>query len=194
MRKIINDEEIKKLLYYASNHNLRDYTMIFLALSAGLRVAEIVGLFIEDVAPFVEVSTILSVPSRVGKNGKKRDIPINEETRKIIATFIQFKKDFNQPVNPDSYLFCSSRSHYSLSPRDFQRIIKQFSIAAINRSITPHTLRHTFATRLLKHTNLRVVQELLGHARVQTTQIYTHVSMEDVQPVIEKLNLPLVGS
>ncbi|MBA7484972.1 Tyrosine recombinase XerD [subsurface metagenome] len=193
MRKTINDDEIKKLLYYANKNGLRDFTMIFLALSTGLRVAELVGLFIEDVAPFGEVSTILSVPSRVGKNGKKRDIPINEETRKVLSSFIQSKKDFNHPVNLDSYLFCSSRSHFSLSPRDFQRIVKDLSSTAINRGITPHTLRHTFATRLLKHTNLRVVQELLGHANVQTTQIYTHVSMEDVQPVIENLNLPLVG-
>lgn len=193
MRKTINDDEIKKLLFYAGKNGLRDFTMIFLALSTGLRVAELVGLYLEDVAPFGEVSTILTVPSRVGKNGKKRDIPINEETRKVLSTYIHFKKDLNHPVNPDSYLFCSSRSHYSLFPRDFQRIVHDLSITAINRSITPHTLRHTFATRLLKHTNLRVVQELLGHANVQTTQIYTHVSMEDVQPVIENLNLPLIG-
>ncbi len=194
MRKTINDEEIKKLLYRAQQNGIRDYTMIFLALSTGLRVAEIVGLFFEDIAPFGEVSTILSVPSRVGKNGKKRDIPINEETRKVLSTYIQSKKDFNHPTGPDSYLFCSLRSHYSLSPRDFQRIVHDLSTACINRSITPHTLRHTFATRLLKHTNLRVVQELLGHANVQTTQIYTHVSMEDVQQVTDNLNLPSIGS
>lgn len=190
MIKIINDIEIKKLLFAAKENDLRDFTMIFLALSTGLRVSELVGLFIEDVAPFHEVSTILTVPPRIGKGSRKREIPINTETRSIISEFIRIKTLRNQFINSDSFLFVSHHTHNQLSPRDFQRIVKNLSISSIGRSICPHTLRHTFATRLLKHSNLRIVQEALGHSSLQTTQIYTHVDLSDARTAIDNFKLP----
>ncbi len=186
MIKTINDSEISILLKAAKNQSLRDYTMIFLSLSTGLRCSEVVNLFIEDISPFGDVSTILIVPSRIAKNGKKRDIPINQQTRDILFNFKSFKKVHSEPTFPDSYLFLSKYTHNPLSSRDFQRIVKEYSITSIGRSISPHTLRHTFATRLLKHTNLRVIQELLGHSSIQTTQIYTHVDSSDAQLAISK--------
>lgn len=187
MIKTINDAEISSLLSAAKKHSLRDYTMISLALSSGLRCSEIVGLFIEDFSPFGDVSTILTVPTRIAKNGKKREIPINQQTREFLFDFISFKEGHSEPTFPDSYLFISKFTGNPLSSRDFQRIVKELSILSIGHSISPHTLRHTFATRLLKHTNLRVIQELLGHSSIQTTQIYTHVNSSDSQLAIDKL-------
>lgn len=189
MRKTINDIEVIKLLNASFKQSLRDFTMIFLALQTGLRVSEIVGLYIEDVAPYKEVSTVLTVPQRIAKNGKKRAIPINEETRKVIGSFLESKTYFLERPKPNNYLFLSRYTYKPLSTRDFQRIVKTYSIAAIGRAISPHTLRHTFATRLLKHTNLRVIQELLGHSSIQTTQIYTHVTSEDTELAIDKLRI-----
>lgn len=192
MMKIINDIEIRKLLFAAKDNDLRDFTMIYLALSTGLRVSELVGLFIEDIAPFGEVSTILTIPPRIGKNSKKREIPINQETRSAISEFIRIKSMRHQFINSDSFLFVSHHTHKQLSTRDFQRIVKNLSISSIGRSISPHTLRHTFATRLLKHTNLRVVQEALGHSSLQTTQIYTHVDLSDARTAIDNFKLPVI--
>lgn len=189
MIKTINDIEIKQLLSYAAKQSIRDYTMIFLALQTGLRVSEIVGLYIEDVFPYMEVTTILTVPQRIAKKGKKRSIHINYETRQVIISFLESKNYFPKTLFPDSFLFLSRYTFNPLSPRDFQRIVKTYSIASIGRAISPHTLRHTFATRLLKHTNLRVIQELLGHVSVQTTQIYTHVTPEDTELAIDKLRI-----
>lgn len=189
MIKTINETEIKKLLEFSFKQSIRDFTMISLALSAGLRCSEVVGLFIEDFSPFGDISTVLTVPQRIGKNSKKREIPINIETRDILFKFLVLKKKRSEPTFPDSYLFVSRYSHKPLSNRDFQRIVKDYSIQSIGRSITPHVLRHTFATRLLKHTNLRVIQELLGHSSIQTTQIYTHVSLEDTKLAINKLSI-----
>jgi integrase/recombinase XerD len=191
MINTINESEIQNLLSAAQLHSTRDFVMIFLALSTGLRVSELVGLFIEDVCPFGEVSRILTVPSRIGKNGKKRDIPLNQDTRDILKTFIGTKVVSNHPTNSDSFLFVSKGTKNPLSSRDFQRIVKNYSVKSIGRPITPHTLRHTYATRLLIHTNLRVVQELLGHARLNTTQIYTHVTIDDAQQAISNFKLPL---
>lgn len=190
MLKIINESEIRKLLYSALKRHRRDFTMISLALSTGLRVSELVGLYVEDVAPYGEVSTILTVPSRIGKGGKIRDIPLNDDIRLTLSKFIQIKKNSDQPLFATSFLFLSHHTHNPLLPRTFQKIVHDLSVSSIGRAITPHTLRHTFATRLLKHANLRVIQELLGHKYIHTTQIYTHPDSNDARVAVDKLGFP----
>ncbi len=181
MVKTINQSEINKLLSAAFKQSIRDFTMISLALAAGLRCSEVVGLCIEDFSPFGDISTILTVPQRIGKNGKKREIPINIETREILFKFLELKEKRSEPTHPDSFLFVSRYAHKQLANRDFQRILKDLSITYVGRLITPHVLRHTFATRLMNHTNLRVIQELLGHAYINTTQLYTHPNISDAR-------------
>lgn len=190
MIKTINELEIQKLLSAAKKQNLRDYTMIFLALSTGLRVSELVGLYIEDVAPFGTVSSLLTVPSRISKNGKKREIPINDEARRVLHTFLLSRPTEPSITEQPFYLFVSKWTKKHLVTRDFQRIVNLLSVSSIGRKISPHTLRHTFATMVLKHTNIRVVQELLGHARLNTTQIYTHVCLDDARVALDNFKLP----
>lgn len=187
MIKIISDPEALRLLSAARDQNTRDYSMIALALFTGLRCSEITGLFIEDVRPFNDVSTVLTVPARIAKNNKKREIPISDETRSMLETMIDYKVSNSEPIGPDSFLFVSKHTHRRLSSRDFQRTVRNLSVLSIRRPITPHTLRHTFATRLLKHADLRVIQTLLGHANIQTTQIYTHPNMSDARQAIIKI-------
>lgn len=192
MIKTINEVEINKLLSAASKQSTRDFTMISLALAAGLRCSEVIGLYIEDVAPYGDVSTVLIVPQRIGKNEKKREIPITIETRDIITKFLHSNYRRHSHSKPDSFLFVSRYTNRPLSNRDFQRIVKELSIISISRAITPHVLRHTFATRLLKHTNLRVIQELLGHSSIQTTQIYTHVDIEDAREAVNNVGTLII--
>ncbi|GAH86251.1 unnamed protein product, partial [marine sediment metagenome] len=118
MVNTINETEIQKLLSAAQLRSTRDFVMIFFALSTGLRCSELVGLFIEDVCPFGEVSRILTVPKRLGKGGKKRDIPLNQDTRDVITEFIRIKGISQQFTNSDSYLFVSKGSRKPLSSRD----------------------------------------------------------------------------
>lgn len=192
MVNIINESEIIKLLDGARARDHRDFTLIFLALATGLRCSELVGLKNEDIAPFGQPPLTLIVPPRVAKRGKKRNIPLNFETRQVISDYIHIKKARNHPQSPDASFFLSHYTLSPLSPRDLQRIVKQTSFTYLGRHITPHTLRHTFATRLLTITNIRVVQELLGHSRLQTTQIYTHVNTEDTRLAIENSELKLL--
>ncbi len=186
MVKTINEAEIKNLLAAAHNQFIRDYTMIFLCLATGLRCSELIGLHMEDIAPYGDISSILTVPVRIAKRGKKREIPINDETKTVLRRFLINKKNSGHPTDSVSPLFISRYTSRPLSSRDFQRIIRELSITSIGRPISPHSLRHTFATRILRHSNIRVVQELLGHSSIQTTQIYTHVSIDDAQLAIEK--------
>jgi len=187
MIKTINESEILKLLNAAQSQSTRDYIMISLTLFTGLRCSEVIGLYIEDVAPFGDVSTVLTVPARISKNSKSREIPMNENTRQLLKLMLEYKRAHSEDTYLDSFLFISKYTHNHLSSRDFQRIVKTLSIQSIGRPITPHTLRHTFATRLLNHTNLRVIQELLGHSSIQTTQIYTHPNMSDARKAIVKI-------
>ena len=189
MIKTINEIEVKKLLSSAMAQNIRDYTMIFLDLSTGLRCSELTGLFIEDIAPYSVVSSIISVPVRLAKSRRKREIPITQETIDILSRYLEIKEKRNEPLEPQSFLFLSRYTYKPLLSRDFQRIVHDLSVSSIGRSITPHILRHTFATRLLKHTNIRVIQELLGHKSIQTTQIYTHVGIDETRAAIEESKL-----
>lgn len=193
MIKTINDFEIEKLLQAAKEKDIRDFTIIYLAISTGLRCSELVGLHIEDVAPYGDVSTILTVPTRIGKNHKKREIPMNNDTRDVLKSFFLHKNYRSEPVTPTSPLFLTFYTGNPISSRDFQRIVRTHSISSIGRAISPHILRHTFATRLLKHTNLRVIQELLGHSFIQTTQIYTHVNIHDAQNAVNNSRIALIS-
>lgn len=186
MIKTINEEEIDHLLLFAFDKSQRDYTMIFLALATGLRCSELIGLFVEDISPFGVVSPILTVPSRIAKRKKERLIPLTSEIRNTLSIYLDIPCLREHFSKQDNFLFISKYTFNPLNSRDFQRIVKIYSTASIGRSISPHTLRHTFATRLLKHSNIRVVQELLGHSSIQTTQIYTHVNITDAQLAIEK--------
>lgn len=189
MYQILSEPEIKNFLAFSRTNGARNHTMVFLALSTGLRCSELIGLYIEDIAPFGDVSTVLTVPSRIAKRKTKRDIPLNHETRTVLTAWLKIKLPLYKRPNPDSFLFTSRNSGKPLSTRDFQRIVKNISISSIGRSITPHVLRHTFATRVLKQSNTRVVQELLGHARIQTTQVYTHVNSDDTRAAVEKISM-----
>jgi len=192
MIKIINSEEINALLRFASEQSIRDYTMVVLAVSTGLRVSEIVGLFVEDISPYGVISPILTVPSRIAKRKKERQIPLSSETQEVLSRYFNIPHFLEHLSKPDNHLFFTKFTYNPLNPRDFQRIVKELSIASIGRPISPHTLRHTFATRLLKHSNLRVVQELLGHSDIHNTQIYTHVNISDAQLAIENTEKLLV--
>ncbi len=192
MVNILSEKEIISILRVAAANSKRDYTMILLALATGLRCSELIGLYIEDVAPYGDVSTVLTVPERIAKRKVKREIPLNHETRQVLISWLSSRPSFGHSAAADSFLFTSHNTGNSLSSRDFQRIVKSISTAVLGRSISPHTLRHTFATRVLKQSNTRVVQELLGHARLQTTQIYTHVNSEDTRAALSSKKLSLL--
>jgi site-specific recombinase XerD len=127
------------------------------------------------------------LPGTIAKGNSPRDIPLNPDIREHLKQFLTFKRNQKENTSPGDYLFVSVFSHRKLSPRDFQRIVSTASYTTIGRSIHPHILRHTFATRLLAVSNLRIVQKVLGHKNIQTTQIYTHPSSNDISDAINKL-------
>ncbi len=159
---------------------LRDLAVVELLYGAGLRVSECCGLDVGDVDLRRGLVTVL------GKGAKVRRLPLGEPARDAVAAYLHSGRAALRP-SPDAAtaMFLNARSR-RLTPRDVRRVLDRHPMAD-GRSLHPHALRHAFATHLLEGgADLRAVQELLGHADVGTTQIYTHVTRERMRAVYER--------
>jgi len=186
--EVLIDYEVLTIISKLKTLNPRDYMMIDLALATGLRNDEICSLTIECVYSFEIIPNIMTLPGTIAKGGFSRDVPLNSDIRVHLDNFIGWKKFSNEDTSPGSFLFVSKFAHKKLSPRDFQRILATISQKSIGRSIHPHVLRHTFATRLLRVSNLEIVRKVLGHRNLQTTQVYLHPSNDDIFDAVNKLH------
>lgn len=153
----------------------RDKAILELLYASGLRVSELVNLKISDVD---FENRVLRVK---GKGGKERVVPFGSYALKAIKNYLQERKD-NSP-----YLFVS-KFNKKLSNRQIQKIVKKYLSKIPNPPATnPHTFRHSFATHLLdRGADLRAVQELLGHSSLETTQIYTHLTIGKLKEIYKK--------
>lgn len=153
---------------------VRDRAVCELLYAAGLRVAELCGLDVDDVDVANRTVTV------VGKGDKQRRVPIHETCAAAVSAWMGTSRaTFVSDASPTRALFFNRRGN-RLGPRDVRRIL----VARAAGPLHPHALRHTYATHLLEGgADLRVVQELLGHANLTTTQVYTHVSKERLQRV-----------
>jgi len=181
------DYEASCILSHAYQNNFRNFIMIDLALATGLRNDEICSLTIECIKCFEVIPTILSLPGTIAKGGSPREIPLTPDIRKNLEEFLSWKVDNDEDISPSSFLFVSKYSHNKLSPRDFQRIVAGISQESIGRSIHPHVFRHTFATKLLRVSNLEIVRKVLGHKNILTTSIYTHPSTDEISQAVNKI-------
>ncbi|RDV00127.1 site-specific tyrosine recombinase XerD [Trinickia dinghuensis] len=152
---------------------LRDRTMLELMYASGLRVSELVGL------GTVEVGLNEGVVRVMGKGSKERLVPFGEEAHGWITRYLRDARPALIGARAADALFVTARGE-GMTRQQFWNIIKRHARAAdVNTPLSPHTLRHAFATHLINHgADLRVVQLLLGHADISTTQIYTHVARE----------------
>ena len=184
---ILLDSEIESLLAEAQDHSIRDYTKIYMALNTGLRNSELIGLNFENVQPYDEITNILDLPPGIAKGHQARSIPLHSELRETLRLYLLSILDLSPEYISWDPLFQSKYTHTRLSTRDFQRIVNNHSVNSIGRKIHPHVLRHTFATKLLERSNLRIVQQVLGHKHIQSTQIYTHPSSNEILEALDKI-------
>lgn len=164
----------------------RNYAMVRLMLEAGLRVGEITKLRISDLFFNGKPNVTLLVREAVAKNHKPRYVPLNPRLQAAARNLASLVWSLTA-IHADGYAFSGSNYSVALSTRQVERIVSRVSIHSIGISIHPHVLRHTFASRLLRITNIRVVQELLGHSSITTTQIYTHPNEQDKRDAIDSL-------
>ena len=158
---------------------LRDAAILEVLYGAGLRISELCGLGPSDVDLRGGLVTVL------GKRSKIRRVPLGEVAIAAIRTYLDSgRKILSGPASPADALFLNRRGR-RLTPRDARRILER-RLLTDGRAISPHTLRHAYATHLLEGgADLRAVQELLGHADVATTQLYTHLTKDRLRAVYD---------
>lgn len=158
---------------------LRDRAIMETLYSSGLRVSELVGLDEDD------IDFISGVMKVLGKGSKERLVPIGDIAMKAIRTYMARRN--KEKVRDKDAVFLN-KSGRRLTDRGVRRVIdKYIKVCSIVEHVSPHSLRHSFATHLLdRGADLRSVQELLGHMNLSTTQIYTHVTMERLKSVYDK--------
>jgi integrase/recombinase XerD len=185
--KVLSREEVARLIAAAGAKDgaqgLRLNCMIELIYASGLRVSELLGL---------QLSAVASDPAYLmvrGKGGKERLAPLNESARAAVKAYLEARAGFlpkGSKVNP--WLFPSRGAGGRLTARRFAQLLDEAAAdAGIDpERVSPHVLRHAFATHLLEGgADLRVVQTLLGHADISTTQIYTHVAEDRLREVVQ---------
>ena len=157
---------------------LRDRAMLETLYASGLRVSELVGLKV------VQVSLDSSVIKTLGKGKKERLVPFGEQAYDWISRYLREARPALLPGKTSDAMFVTARGA-GMSRQAFWYLIKRYAlIAGIDKPLSPHTLRHAFATHLINHgADLRVVQLLLGHSDISTTQIYTHVARERLKQI-----------
>jgi integrase/recombinase XerD len=166
-----------------NRQGFRDKTMLEMLYATGLRVSELVGL------KFEQISFRQGVVRIIGKGNKERLVPVGEEAMSWLEAYMTQARKTTLGERQSDYLFVTNRAD-GMTRQAFWHIIKRHAKkAGINKELSPHTLRHAFATHLLNHgADLRVVQLLLGHADLSTTQIYTHIARERLKDLHSKFH------
>ncbi len=180
----LTEEDVELLLNAPETaHTLgfRDKTMLEMLYATGLRVSELVNLTLD------QVSLRQGVVRIVGKGNKERLVPVGEEAMSWLENYLNETRKNLLGERQCSYVFVTNRAD-SMTRQAFWHIIKRHAKkAGISKTLSPHTLRHAFATHLLNHgADLRVVQLLLGHSDLSTTQIYTHIARERLKELHTK--------
>ena len=184
-------DEVQRLLEAIPSEkesDLRDRAIIELLFSSGLRVSELCNLNIDDINIKRREFTVR------GKNKKDRPIFISSHAADKLQTYLETRTDELKPL----FISYSRRNlkpstdgnHRRITPRSVQRLVDKYSkLAGITKHVTPHTMRHSFATDLLMNgADLRSVQAMLGHSNISTTQIYTHVTDPHLKAVHDKFH------
>jgi integrase/recombinase XerD len=167
VESLLAQPDVKSLL------GLRDRAMLEVLYASGLRVSELTRL------KLVEVSFDMGVVRIFGKGSKERLVPLGEEALSWLQRYFKEARPQLLKNRPSDYAFVTGRGAPMTRQAFWHLIKRRAAIAVPGKTLSPHTLRHAFATHLLNHgADLRVVQLLLGHADISTTQIYTHVARE----------------
>lgn len=181
---VLHMEEVDRLLSMPKLDNpagLRDKAMLELMYATGMRVSELTGLGIQD------VDTDLAYVRCFGKGSKERIIPVGRKAIAALDEYLIKARPFLSRNFLSENLFLNARGG-QLTRQGFWKIIKKYADeSGIEKEIMPHTLRHSFATHLIENgADLRSVQEMLGHADISTTQIYTHITNQHLKDVYKK--------
>lgn len=182
---VLTIDEVDRLLDMDTSNpfKFRDKCILELLYSSGLRISELVNLKFENINLddcFVKV---------MGKGSKERIVPLNDITCDFLREYLDSVRPRMIKKSVNDYIFLNNHGKNLTRQAVFKMIKKRCEDSGINKSISPHTLRHSFATHMLQNgADIRFIQELLGHSDVQTTEIYTHIVNENLKRDYNELN------
>ena len=183
--KVLSEEEIDKLLNIPLNDafSYRNKAIIELMYATGLRVSELVNLKVND------IDLNMALLKTLGKGSKERIIPLGDYALNYLKLYINEYRSLLIKKNLNDYLFLNNHGNKLTRQGLFKMLDKLANEQGIKTEISPHTLRHSFATHLLNGgADLRSIQELLGHSDISTTQIYMHVSNQKLNEDYHKFH------
>jgi site-specific recombinase XerD len=168
----LSEQDVVRLVEAAAN--LWERAILMTLYAGGLRLLELIQLAPKDID-----SQTMRIRIRAGKGGKERYVVLSE-------TLLEELRHYFRKFRPERWLFYADKPDRPIHPRTIQRMVREVARrAGLNKKVTPHVLRHSFATHLLDHgTNLRYIQELMGHKSLKTTMLYTHVSRHSLGQVV----------
>ena len=174
--EVLSVDEIDHILEtidVSAREGQRNRAMLEVLYSCGLRVSELVSLRISDIYPDEEFIRV------EGKGSKQRLVPISQKALHEIRNYMEYRGELVVQKGSEDILFLNRRGAKMTRVMVFYIVKKQAELAGIRKVISPHTFRHSFATHLLEGgANLRAIQEMLGHEKITTTEIYTHINRE----------------
>lgn len=182
--QVLTKDEVEKLLRSPNTGQvlgLRDRVMLELMYATGLRISEIINLKLED------LHLTMGTLQTLGKGHKERIVPVGDEAIKWVNRYLEEARPKLLKQKRSNYLFLNFHGNNLTRQGVWKNLKAEVRKAGIQKNITPHTLRHSFATHILENgADLRIVQELLGHADISTTQIYTHLSNKQLADIYNR--------
>ena len=195
IKSLTDDEQTKFLAHFYRQDNsrffnelrIRNRLIVLLMLDAGLRVGEVIQLTVGDLHILGSPVGMIHLRPELTKTKTERSIPVTVRLHDAIQEmFLTFWQAFE--YKPWTRAFADEDDGWCLTARRIQQMTETVGITTISRPVHPHMLRHTFATRLMNKCSIRTVQQLLGHASLTSTQVYTHPNTQDLQMAIDSLN------
>ena len=192
---VLSVDDMRRLLEFCNNDNspegIRLNAMIHLVYASGLRVSELVSLKLVNITSGHSTSAIRKTFTVKGKGGKERIVVINDKPRLAIEEYLKIRELFCKSKSQlaKTYFFTSNSAKGYMTRQNFAQALKKAALkSGLDPDIiSPHVLRHSFASHLLEGgADLRVIQELLGHADISTTQIYTHVQTGHLKKTLQE--------
>ena len=180
---VLNDDEITQIqstFDLSTSEGMRNYTIVEVLYDCGLRVSELVNLKLSNIYAEEQYLKV------VGKGDKERWVPVGERAMEMMLTYIHTVRSHVTPQSGEGrYVFLNRRGRHLSRQMVFIFLQNAVNTAGIRKTVSPHSLRHSFATELVENgADLRAVQEMLGHASIATTEIYTHISRETLRNTI----------
>jgi len=186
MIKILTPTEFKKLEASLGQVTKKESGILVLFMYCGLRVGEVCKLRFRDLIQEGGVFVEVHVPGSISKTGIGRPVPIPPMARFLLEDYLQVRGDPDQRYSNDDYLFPGTGGSAHMSVHGIEQLVSRICLKILHKHVMPHTLRHTYATMVLKYSNTREVQILLGHKKLSSTEVYTHPSIQDLSKSVNK--------